>query len=243
VRKKLLIVGVAALGVVGIVAIANAAVVQTLVIKSKPAKAGKPTSLDVKYTTSLTADDPGYKVKGQPPPPNSLTLRLVKGGKYNGGAFPKCNLAKLQAQGPKGCPGKSKIGTGVGIGSAKPIVTQNVNGKLTLFNGGASKIYVFVLPDLGPTFVVVGTIKKVSGKFGYEITFKIPPIKTLPSAPDAAVISVDTKTPVKTVKKGKKKLGYVVAPKKCKGTWPYEGTFQFTDGQSVTVKGKTKCKK
>jgi hypothetical protein len=243
VRKKLLVVGVAALGVLGIVAIAHAAIIQTLVIKSKPAKAGKPTSFDVAYATSLTADDPGYKVKGQPPPPTSLTLQIVKGGQYNGKYFPKCNLAKLQTQGPSGCPGKSKIGTGIGIGSAKPIVAQPVSGKLTIFNGGANKIYVFVLPDLGPTFVVVGTIKKTSGKFGYSLTFKIPPIKTLPSAPDAAVISVNTKTPVKTIRKGGKKIGYVVAPKKCKGSWPYQGTFTFTDGQSVTVKGKTKCKK
>jgi hypothetical protein len=243
VRKKLLVLGVAALGVLGIVAIAHAAIIQSLVIKSSPAKAGKPTSFDVKYGTQLTADDPGYKVKGQPPPPTALTLRIVKGGKYNGKFFAKCNLAKLQTQGPKGCPSKSKIGSGIGIGSAKPIVTQDVRGKLTIFNGGANKIYVFVLPDLGPTFVVVGTLKKTSGKFGYDLTFKIPPIKTLPSAPDAAVISVDTKTPIKTIKKAGKKIGYVVAPKKCKGTWPYEGTFTFTDGQSVTVKGTTKCKK
>ena len=56
-------------------------------------------------------------------------------------------------------------------------------------------------------------------RFDYTLDFKIPPIKTLPSAPDASVGTVNTKTPKKTIKKGKKKFSLIVTPKKCKGTW------------------------
>ena len=75
-----------------------------------------------------------------------------------------------------------------------------MNAKLTIFNGakigGKDTILVYVFPDLGPTFVSVGKIsKKRSGGFDYNLDFNIPPIKTLPSAPDAATALVDTKTP------------------------------------------------
>ena len=52
---------------------------------------------------------------------------------------------------------------------------------------------MYVLPDLGPTFVTVGkVIHKKDGPYDYTLDFKIPPIKTLPNAPDASVGTVDT---------------------------------------------------
>ena len=85
-------------------------------------------------------------------------------------------------------------------------MTDPVKAKLTIFNGG-NTILVFVLPDLGPTFVTVGKIiHKKDGPYDYTLDFKIPPIKTLPSAPDASVGTVDTNTPKKTIKKGKKTI-------------------------------------
>ena len=62
---------------------------------------------------------------------------------------------------------------------------------------------MYVFPDLGPTFVSVGKIGKSGGR--YTLDFNIPPIKTLPSAPDASVVSVKTKTPVKGTKKSGKR--------------------------------------
>jgi hypothetical protein len=247
VSKKLIVLAGAGLAALGIAAVAQAAILQTFVGSVSPAKAGKGVGYKVEYGTTLSAEEPGYKVKGQPPPPTNLTIRTPKGMKFGAKYFARCTLAKLQSQGPKGCPGKSKIGSGQGRGSARPIVTQDVNAKLTIFNGqkmgGKDTIFVFVLPDLGPTFVVVGKVNPGTGGFGYDLDFTIPPIKTLPSAPDAAVISVKTNVPRKTVKKGGKKRFLVTAPKKCKGSWPFEGEFNFADGRSATVSVKQKCKK
>jgi hypothetical protein len=236
----------AGLAVFAIVSVAQGAIVQTFTATFK-GKAGKPVAYSVTENTSLTADDPGYQVKGQPPPQKTQIIRVQKGGTFNGKYFARCKLAKLQSQGPSGCPSKSKIGTGVGTGSAKPIL-DSVSAKLTLFNGekkgGKDTIYVFTLPDVGPTFVVVGTVSKVNkGNFGYELKFGIDPIKTLPNAPDAAIISVKTKTPIKSVKKGGKKKYLIVAPKTCKGKWSYEGEFQFVNGQTAKVAGSKSCKK
>jgi hypothetical protein len=244
--KKLFLLAVVGAAVFSIVAVAQAAIVQTFQAKFT-GKAGKPTAYQVSENTSLTADDPGYQVKGQPPPQSTQILRVQKGVKFGGKYFARCKLANLQANGPAGCPSKSKIGTGVGTGSAKPILDQ-VSAKLTLFNGekkgGKDTVYVFTLPDVGPTFVVVGTISKISkGQLGWELRFKIDPIKTLPNAPDAAIISVKTQTPTKTIKKNGKKRYLIVAPKTCKGKWAYQGEFLFTNGQKAVVDGTQSCKK
>jgi hypothetical protein len=240
-RKKL----IAVLGVGAACALltsaAFAAVQVAFKAEVKPAKAKKSVGLNVEFTSS----DPAAP---QPPIMNRVLIRLNAGGKYNSSKFPRCKLARLQAQGPKGCPSKSKIGTGTGIGSAKPVVTDPVNGKLTIFNGeksgGKDTILVYVFPDLGPTFVSVGKIsKKRAGGFDYNLDFNIPPIKTLPSAPDAATALVSTKTPKKTIKKGKRKFSLIIAPSKCTGKWKAQGEFFFTTGEKVTTPYSVTCKK
>jgi hypothetical protein len=198
----------------------------TSVYSFSPNKANKSAGV----TTSYKITDPAAI---QPPINNRIVITFPKGGKWNGAKFPKCNVNSLQQKGPKGCPSKSKIGSGSGVGYAKPVVTDPVQAKLTLFNGGSS-VLVYVFPDLGPTFV---TVCKVQG--GYNLDCSIPPIKTLPSAPDASVGTVKTKTTAK--KKGK--LGLIVTPKKCKGSWKSTATFSFTTGEKVTTPFSQKCKK
>jgi hypothetical protein len=195
-----------------------------------PSKANKSAGVSVNYVITDPALD-------QPPVNNRVTITFPKGGKWNGPKFPKCTASKLLASGPKGCPSKSKLGTGTGVGYAKPVVTDPVNAQLTIFNGGSS-ILVYVFPDLGPTFVVTC---KISG--GYNLDCVIPPIKTLPSAPDAATTTVKTKTKANSIKKSGKKIGMIITPKKCKKSWKSTAKFAFTTGETVTASYSQKCKK
>ena len=220
---------------------AYGAVTIVFTANASPAKAGKSTGLKVNFTVT----EPGQP---QPPILNRVVIKLQKGGKYNSKKFPRCNLASLQAKGPNGCPSKSKIGTGTGIGRALPVVEDPVNGKLTLFNGakvgGKDAVLVYVFPDLGPTFVVPCKItKKVQGNFDYTLDCSIPPIKTLPNAPDASVVETKTNTRKKTIKKGKRKYPLIVAPKKCRKTWKAEAQFYFQTGETAKVPYSGKCKK
>ena len=237
-RRRLITALVAGAGVMVLASAAYAAVTVSFSATMKPSKANKPTGL----YTDIKSSDPAAE---QPPIMNRIVIKFDKGGKFNPGKFKRCKLASLQAKGPNGCPSGSKIGTGAGVGMAKPVVTDPVNGKLTLFNGqkvgGKDTVLVYVFPDLGPTFVSVGKISKSGGR--YTLDFNIPPIKTLPSAPDASVVSVATKTPVKKAKKGKKRFYLIIAPKTCKGTWKGTGTFYFTTGETQTVPFSQKCKK
>jgi hypothetical protein len=240
-RRRLVAIPAAALGALGVAAVAYAAVTVTFSVTAKPNKANKPTGLNV----NILSSDPAAP---QPPIMNRIVIKLPA-GKYNASKFARCRLATLQAKGPSGCPSGSKIGTGTGVGMAKPVVTDPVSGKLTLFNGtrqgGKDTILVFVLPDLGPTFVSVGKVSRTSS--GYTLDFSVPPIKTLPSAPDASVVSVKTKTPVKKITKrrhGKRTKYYlIVAPRKCKGSWKGSGTFYFATGEKITVPISQKCRR
>jgi hypothetical protein len=228
-------VGVGALLLAGA---AYAAVTVSFKASVSPSKAGKPVGLSV----NILSSDPAAP---QPPIMSRIVIKLDGSAKFDPKRFKRCNVTSLQAKGPKGCPSASKIGTGNGIGMAKPVVTDPVNAKLTLFNGtrqgGKDTVLVYVFPDLGPTFVVVGKISKSGGK--YVLDFAVPAIKTLPSAPDASVVSVKTKTPVKKARKAGKKYYLITAPKRCKGSWKGSGTFYFRTGEVVTVPVSQKCKK
>ena len=242
VKRKLITTLVAGAGVLALAGAAYAAVTVSFSATMSPNKAKKPARLAV----DIKSTDPAAE---QPPIMNRIVIKFEKGGKFNPSKFKRCTLASLQSKGPKGCPAASKIGTGTGVGMARPVVTDPVNGKLTLFNGarvgGKDTILVYVFPDLGPTFVSVGKISKPGGR--YTLDFNIPPIKTLPSAPDASVTSVRTNTPVKRVTKrsGKRKRKYYLigAPRRCNGSWKGSGTFYFTTGETQTVPFSQKCKR
>jgi len=228
---KKLIIGLAALAAL---AVATTTALAAVGVKANysfsPNKANKSAGVSV----NIASSDPAAE---QPPIMNRIQIAFAKGGKWNGAKFPKCSISALNSKGPKGCPSGSKIGTGNGVGYAKPVVTDPVKAALTIFNGG-NQILVYAFPDLGPTFV---TPCKIVG--GYNLDCQIPPIKTLPSAPDASVGTVNTKTKAKTIKKGKKKLGIVITPKKCKGSWKSSAVFSFTTGEKVTTPFSQKCKK
>jgi len=228
-----------ALAALAVAGIAYAAVNVTFSATMSPNRANKPTALSVNIASS--DDTPGAL---QPPIMTRIVMKLP-GGTYNASKFPRCKLAALQAKGPKGCPSGAKIGTGTGIGLARPVVEDPVNGKLTVFNGarqgGKDTVLVYVFPDLGPTFVSVGKVIRSGSR--YTLDFNVPPIKTLPNAPDASVTSVKTKTPVKRIRKGSRKYYLIIAPRRCSGTWKGSGTFYFATGETKTVKISQKCKK
>lgn len=239
-QKRLIFISVGAIaGVLIVASLAYAAVTVSFSAKASPNRAGKPTGLYVNVKSS----DPAA---AQPPIMTRLVIKLQRGGKFNAKRFKRCKLATLRARGPKGCSRRSRIGTGNGIGMARPVVEDPVNGKLTLFNGdrqgGRDTVLVHVFPDLGPTFVTVCKVHRAR-----TIDCGIPPIKTLPSAPDASVVSIKTKTPVKRVtkKRGKRRQKHylMVAPRKCKGKWKGSGTFYFATGEKQAVKVSQKCKR
>jgi hypothetical protein len=167
------------------------------------------------------------------------TLRFPKGAVVNGRFFPKCKFTALQSKGPRACPKGSKLGGGTAKGAAPPIV-DSVAAKVTLFNGvpvGRNPtLLVYVLPDLGPVIALEGVLKRGSGHYGYVLTVDVPPIKTLPSAPDASTTFFDTTLRNVSVKRRGRRISYIDSPVLCDGTYfLLDGAFRYRGGVTNTV--------
>jgi hypothetical protein len=203
--------------------------------------------LSLRTTFSIT--DPGA------PAPLQLdrtTLRFPKGSVVNGRYFPQCKLTAIQRKGPKGCPKGSRIGGGKARGAAPPIV-DSVAAKVTLFNGvpvGRNPtLIIYSLPDLGPVLVMSGVLKSDrSGRYGYVLDVNVPPIKTLPSAPDASVTFFDATVNNLSVRRGHRRISYIDAPVLCDGTYfLLDGAFTYRGGvvnpvlERFTLDGGPRC--
>jgi hypothetical protein len=187
--------------------------------------------------TRFTITDPAA------PAPLQLTktvLRFPKGARVNGRFFPRCNANALRARGPKACPRGSKLGAGTARGAAPPIV-DNVNAKITLYNGSAggrkSSVIIYSVPDLGPIMTMEGVIEPGRGTpYGYVLSVDVPPIKTLPSAPDASVTFFDATTRDLTRRRRGRTIHYIDGPVLCDGTFfLLDGQFGYQGGVTHTV--------
>ena len=124
----------------------------------------------ISLRTRFTITDPAA------PAPLQLTrtlLRFPKGAVVNGRHFPKCKVDALRARGPRACPRGSKLGSGTARGAAPPIV-DNVDAKVTLYNGAGGgrnpSVIIYSIPDLGPIITIEGVIKSGRGTpYGYVL--------------------------------------------------------------------------
>jgi len=192
----------------------------------------------ISLRTRFTITDPAA------PAPLQLTktvLRFPKGARVNGRFFPRCNANALRARGPKACPRGSKIGSGRARGAAPPIV-DSVNAKITLYNGSAggrkSSVIIYSVPDLGPIMTMEGVIQPGGRRspYGYVLSVDVPPIKTLPSAPDASVTFFDATTRNLTKRRRGRRINYIDGPVLCDGTFfLLDGQFGYQGGVTHTV--------
>jgi hypothetical protein len=100
-------------------------------------------------------------------------LWFPKGSQYNGSRYPHCSQKRLARGGPAGCPSGSIMGSGSGIAYAAQTITRP---KITVVNGGAREVFFYVVMN-NPARVrepVVGHLKRISGKFVYHLSVKIP---------------------------------------------------------------------
>jgi hypothetical protein len=249
-RKALIACALAAASGLVLVPAATAATTQSLAFHGKYSKRDRHKvrgGLSLRTTFSIT--DPSA------PAPLQLSrtlLRFPKGAVINGRYFPKCRLAVLQSKGPRGCPKGSKLGGGTAKGAAPPIVAS-VNAKVTFFNGptvgGNPQLIIYSLPDLGPVLVMSGVLKPDRrGNYGYQLTVDVPPIKTLPSAPDASVTFFDATVRDATVRRRHRKIHYIDAPVLCNGTYfLLDGAFTYANGltndvlERFTLDGGPRC--
>ena len=231
-------------------AVAQAAVTETVEFTIKVAKGDKQKrngGLTVR-TVFRVQDDTGIK----PIPLTKTTLRFPKGAKINAKYFKKCSRTTLETKGPSGCPAASKIGSGSALGDARPIISD-VKTKITMFNGqpanGNSTILIYAVPDISSPLTIQAELKRQrSGPYGYVLEADVPTIPTLPNQPNASVTFFDATTLDRTVKRKGRKIHYIEGPIVCDGTYllldgtfSYEGGITHTVYERFTIKGGPRC--
>jgi hypothetical protein len=245
-------------------ALGNNTVNYTVKLKKsgKPSKA-KPAKLQYEGILDVGTSD-GKQPNVAPDTTIYFAKQIVQGAKY----FPKCNPKALDGKSsvPASCK-KAVIGSGVATASAgspgaaiNPVLSEQL--KVTAYNGLRGKQILLSLNGSLPLAitnrVIVGTIGKGGGPYGYTVNFHVPTDLQFQQGLQVALTHFDVTIKRKTVKakiKGKKKtvpyLGLSACPKSHK--LPTKTTVHFSQdsgapgqapppgGPSVTSTGTMKC--
>jgi hypothetical protein len=185
---------------------------------------------------------------GVPSQLRKVIFDLPTGTKISSKGFKTCASSALESGGPEGCS-KGSIASPVGEAVAEaPIggTTVRVPGTLQAFlspNGGLN-FYANTGAPISAQIISVGTFITPEAGYGPKLEVVVPPIPSVPGAPNASIVAINVKVGA-AVKKGKKVLSYGTVPSKCnKATglkWKTELTFE--NGDTVTATAKTICPK
>jgi hypothetical protein len=213
--------------------------IQTLEVTQSPNKAStKRKKVGSKINVVLTL----RKADGTKASPTTRTIvNLPKGIGLHYTDFKTCDKAKLEAQGPKGCPSGTKVGSGTLTADARPVVAEPVNGTVTAFNGKGKTLLLYVVPELSSPLVIPGKLK------GNTLDFVVPLVPTLPGQPNATLtrFQVSVGGTTKKKKRGKRvKINYVDNPTSCpSGGYSWKFDFTYENGEKLSPTDTAPCKK
>jgi hypothetical protein len=216
--------------------------VQTLDIEHSPSKPGAGAYFMLPFTLSKADGSRAAAI-------TQVDAHLLERWGWNWAKFPKCDAAKLQAQGPKGCPKGSKVGTGSVEVDATPVVANPVSATVAAFNGkrigGKRTFLIYNVPEIGSPLLVIGTETRKD-----FIQFPIQLVPTLPGQVNAVVTHFTlkaggkiTKTKKVNGKKRKVRIDYFYNPRSCSGGWPWQFDFSYENGEKLKVRDETSCRK
>jgi PKD repeat protein len=188
---------------------------------SQSAETGQPARAII-TTASAKADG------SRPGATFEIAVHLPPGMGRNTSSFETCHPTSLETQGPPGCPAGSVIGAGSAVFDAWPAVVDFVDAQVTIFNGPGGSVLLYVLPDLGPAFVIEG-----QPMGGSAIEFAVPPIHTVPGAPLGALaeLTLDLQS-----------SGYLTNPPDCPTagfTWGFD--FLYESGERLSSSLRVRC--
>jgi hypothetical protein len=221
--------------------------IQTLDVRHSPTKAStkkRKRGVRVTVTLSLRKAD-GSKAS----PTTRAVVRLPKGIGLNYRAFPACDQRKLQANGPRGCPRRSKVGTGSLRADARPVVPTEVAGKVTAFNGKRRTYLLYVVPEISSPLVIPGKLK--GSNRSPRLDFQVPLVPTLPGQPNATLTYFEVKTAAKIKKRkrvrGKRRrvtVNYIENARRCtKSGWSWQIDFTYENGESLSPTDGVRCRR
>jgi hypothetical protein len=200
---------------------------------------GKPWEVNLLLGATLDLTD-----GGTPEPVQNMHFQFTNGARVNSDAFKTCTVQVLEKRGPSACPAGSQIGAGKAIAEALNLV---INANIRIFNGPGKvnnrQLIVWAKAIEIPTIVLTlpGTLKKTSGKYGWDLQLPIPRIPTIGDDNDASVTKFEVKVGGYGRKKGKK-VPFIEAPTQCrKPGWPFAADFRYADGAAGRATALIDC--
>jgi len=200
-------------------------------------------------STTVTGCQSPCSGSGAIKPVTKAQIFYDKNIKFDSKGIPTCNSSQLQstttAQAKAAC-GSAQVGSGqakVQVGG-DPNPANTVPAVITAFNGkpnGAKPVILLHtrVDALGSTQVLVGTVNRVSGRYGYRLDVVVPPLPLNTAATLFDVTVSHSPTHV-----GGTRHNYI--SEKCgdaNKTWDYKGTFTYSGGQApITVTDTQKCR-
>lgn len=167
-------------------------------------------------------------------------------GVPNGRLFPSCRASVLnRARGRlSACPRGSLVGRGLATGTAVDIGVTS-SGRLTFFNGPGGKSLTLNVSIINPALINAtfsAPIKKISGRYGYRVSFNIP--TQLQNILDGPIVvrAINSTVGATRVVNGKRR-GFIEAlrcPRSRRG--PAGGNFSFSDGSTTSVTTAITCR-
>ncbi|HSZ70156.1 MAG TPA: hypothetical protein VK756_07330 [Solirubrobacteraceae bacterium] len=249
------VLGLGALGLSGLTAVAAAAPTVTaraaiVPIPKNPRSNGGPTwpgtgdILGAAAALELEGKVSGTEYGGFPSPVKQIKVFFPKGTKVSEKGFAKCSETILHQSGPAGCPLKSFASS---PGEANGVVSfggERVHEKVAVqafFNSGGGLIFSIVgsTPVSLEEFATATYFNSPNGVVG---TAEIPLIETVPGALAASAEQFKIKLGA-AFKQGKKLVSFGTVPSTCHGhlTGKYEVTFY--SGETVPGSVSVPCPK
>ena len=246
--------GVLLLSSIGCACLVGAAVTwasQAFTVNSSftPDKLDTPTNLATR--TIFTAGS------STPAPLREIVTYAPAGMEVNVHGMGTCDQAKLEEEGPSGCPEDSRIGFGGGVGLVQ-VASEAVKEPYTLDLFLAPKqdgrlvilIYVNAVDPVSLQLVLAAREIRAPKPYGFGVAVAIPPIYTLPGAANASLESTflsvgGTRIAYYGRVRGTRKLMHVqglVVPKACpRGGFPFETSVSFENGATVSDRYTSPC--
>lgn len=130
------------------------------------ARRPRPVTLDVGLRWELPKDEERVTLQ-------RLVMRFPRGAVYNGARTPACPAERIARGGPAACPKGSVVGRGSAKADADLTPTRP---RITVVNGGGSIVWFWVqLSNPAAVNVAVpGRIRRIGGRWSYELTVDIP---------------------------------------------------------------------
>jgi hypothetical protein len=195
-----------------------------------------------------------------PPPLTSVVLHMPAGMDYTHTTLglSTCQAAALQADGVKGCPPNSRLGSGgafvevpfgTGSGHELPEI-QAVSGPPSSAGNMVVLFYANGQFPVSAQLVFSGEVLSDTGVFGSQLATTVPLIPSVPNGPDVSIVSVNA-----TI--GPAGLTYyhhvhgrlrpfhpvgIGVPERCpRGGFPFSASFVFQDGSTASASTRVPC--